>query len=80
MLGAELARSHKAEMDALRTDVAEKIPKITAAAVERLEGQYAHRLEAESAAIRSRFDVQVCHFHVNFSMPVNGRLYRNDKS
>ena len=56
---ADAARSHRLEMDGLKKEVAEKIPRIAASAVERLEMQWAQRLEKETAGMRAKYEAQM---------------------
>ena len=53
---SDVARQHRQEMEELKQDVAERLPRITAAAVERLEAQFAAKLESESNSIKARYD------------------------
>jgi DNA repair exonuclease SbcCD ATPase subunit len=43
-------------MEEMKQDVAERLPRITAAAVDRLEAQFAAKLESESNSIKARYD------------------------
>jgi hypothetical protein len=59
LASAEANRKHKQEIEQLKKEVVEKIPQITAAAVERLESQWSQRLESETNVVRSRYEQQM---------------------
>ncbi len=52
-----LVSDHRLEIERLKAEVADKIPKITAAAVEKLDVQYKERLDSEVKAMRARFEM-----------------------
>ena len=55
----EAEAKHRSEMEALKREVSERIPKISQAVVERLEGQFQNRVDSELNSLQARNDSQM---------------------
>lgn len=55
----DIRTKHRDEIEAMKRDVAERIPKISQAAAERLEGHYQTKIEQEVGGMRARHEVQI---------------------
>jgi len=55
----DIRTKHRDEIEAMKREVAERIPKISQAAVERLEGHYQTKMEQDVGGMRARHEVQI---------------------
>jgi hypothetical protein len=56
---SELIRRHKLELEELRREISEKVPRIAAAAVESVENQMTVRVEKEVSSVKLRYEQQL---------------------
>lgn len=54
---SDLIHRHKIEIDEIKKDVSEKLPKIAAVAIENLEQQIAFKFQQQLVSVKSRYDV-----------------------